>query len=77
MVDNLIFVEKKETAFLKKTLQIVNNIQQLLEDLNKLNFNSVIQLEKNISLLKAPEVDNIKTYGLRRIKRHFVNIAGI
>jgi antitoxin component of MazEF toxin-antitoxin module len=77
MVDNLIFVEKKETAFLKKTLQIVNNIQMLLEDLNKLNFNSVIQLEKNISLLKAPEVDNIKTYGLRRIRRHFVNISEI
>ena len=77
MVDSLIFVEKKETAFLKKTLQIVNNIQLLLEDLNKLDFNSVIKLEKNISLLKAPEVDNIKTYGLRRIKKHFANISEI
>ncbi len=77
MVDNLIFVEQKEINFLKKILKIVDNIKQLLEELDKLNFSMAIELGKNISLLKTPEVENLKTYGLRRIKKHFSNISEI
>lgn len=77
MVDSLIFVEKKQIIFLKKILGIIDNIKNLLEELDKLNINKVIELEKNISLLRVPEVGNIKTYGLRRIKRHFSNIAEV
>lgn len=77
MVDSLIFVEKKETSFLRKVLKIIDNIKNLLEELDKLDFSKVIELEKNISLLRVPEVGNIKTYGLRRIKRHFSNIAEV
>ena len=77
MFDNLIFVEQKEINFLKKILKIVDNIKQLLEELDKLNFSMAIELGKNISLLKTPEVENLKTYGLRRIKKHFSNISEI
>lgn len=77
MVDSLIFVEKKETSFLRKVLKIIDNIKNLLEELDKLDFSKVIELEKNISVLRTPEVENLKTYGLRRIKRHLSNIADI
>ena len=77
MVDSLIFLEQSEVNFLKKTLKIVDNIKELLENLDRLNFTQVIELEKNISLLKTAEVGNLKTYGLRRIKRHFSNISEV
>lgn len=77
MVDSLIFVEQKEINILRKVLKIIDNIKHLLEELDKLNFSKVIELEKNISLLKIPEVKNLRTYGLRRIKRHLSNISEI
>jgi len=77
MVDSLIFVDQNETTFLKKTLKVIENIKDLLEELDKLSFTKVIELEKSISLLKTPEVENLKTYGLRRIKRHLSNISEV
>lgn len=77
MVDSLIFVEQKEISFLKKTLKIIDNIENLLEELDKLHFGKVIELEKSISLIKTPEIENLKTYGLRRIKKHLSNISEV
>jgi len=77
MVDSLIFVERDEISFLKKVLEIVDNIWCILEDLDKITFNKVIELEKSISLLKTPDVENLRTYGLRRIKRHLSNISEV
>lgn len=77
MVDSLIFVEKKESVFLRKTLQVIGDIWEILDSLDKLNFAKVIELEKDISLLKTPEVENLQTYGLRRIKRHLSNILEV
>jgi len=77
MVDSLILVEQKETTFLKKILKIVDALKDLLEDLDKLSIHKVIELEKNISLLRTPDIENLKTYGLRRIKRHLSNISDV
>lgn len=77
MVDSLVFVAQKEIGFLKKVLKIIENIKNLLEELDKLNFSKVIEFEKNISLLRTPVVENLRTYGLRRIKRHLSNILEV
>jgi len=77
MVDSLILVDQNEVGFLRKILKIFENIKDLLEDLNKLELTGVIELEKNISLVKTPEIENIKTYGLRRIKRHLSNVSDV
>ena len=75
MVDSLILVDQIEKDLLKKTLSIIDIISNLLEDLDKLTFQKVIALEKKISIIKTPIVENLKTYGQRRIKRHFSNIS--
>ncbi|MEA2037656.1 MAG: hypothetical protein U9O94_09165, partial [Nanoarchaeota archaeon] len=54
-----------------------DNFKYLLEDLDKLDYTKVIELERKISLIKTPEVENIKTYGMRRIRRHINNISEV
>jgi antitoxin component of MazEF toxin-antitoxin module len=77
MVDSLIFVDQKEILFLKKISKIIESILDLLEDLSTLNYTSVIELEKNVSLLKTPDIKNIAKYSQRRIKRHLSNISEV
>ena len=77
MVDSIILVDKKEVLFLRKILKIINNIKDLLEETDKLDYNMVIELEKSISHIATPDVENLKTYGLRRIKRHLSNISEV
>jgi antitoxin component of MazEF toxin-antitoxin module/uncharacterized protein YlaN (UPF0358 family) len=77
VVDSLIFVDQKEINFLRKTSRVIEDIRDLLEDLDKLNYTKVIDLEKHIALLKTPEIANIAKYSQRRIKRHLSNISEV
>ncbi|MFH1642561.1 MAG: hypothetical protein ABIC04_06720 [Nanoarchaeota archaeon] len=77
MVDNLILVEKKEGLFLRKILKIVDEIKDILEKVDELSYTRVIQLEKIIVALKTPQIENLKTYGFRRIKRNLSNISEV
>lgn len=77
MVDSLILVDKDEKPFLKKILKIIENIRDLLENPKNLNYKTVIELDKAIVGLKSPEIENIKTYGKRRIKRNLTTISEV
>ena len=77
MVDSVILIEKNEFKHLKKIAVIVDLIKELLQDTSKININDAIKLEESINLFRTPEVENLKTYGLRRIKKHFSNISDV
>lgn len=77
MVDSLILVDKSEKTFLKKILKIIENIKDLLENPKNLDYKTAIELDRNIMGLKSPEIENIKTYGKRRIKRNLISISEV
>ena len=77
MVDSIILIEKNEFKHLKNISVIVDLIKELLQDTSRININDAIKLEESINLFRTPEVENLKTYGLRRIKKHFSNISDV
>ena len=77
MVDSVIMVDRDENLFLKKILKIIEDISNLLENPENLNYSSVIELDKSIVAIKSPEIANIKAYGKRRIKRNLTSIVEV
>ncbi|MDA1196340.1 MAG: hypothetical protein O2779_00040 [Nanoarchaeota archaeon] len=68
MVDSLIMVDSKETAFLKQVSALLGSLKELTDRLSSLDLTRVIDFEAEVSALKTPDVNNIKTYGMRRIR---------
>lgn len=77
MADSLILVERSESKFLKNIHEIVDSMKELLQDIKSIKVADVIDIDKSISQLKTPKMENLKTYGLRRIKKHFSNISEV
>jgi hypothetical protein len=68
MVDSLILVDRKETAFLKQVSSILESLKELTDQLSSLDLTRVIAFEALATGLRTPDVNNIKTYGMRRIR---------
>ena len=77
MVDSLILVEEKEKEFFKQIGEILELMLKLIGDVEELKVGAVIELQTLITKMRMPNVENLKTYGLRRINIHFESIADI
>ena len=77
MVDSLILVDSKETSFLKQVAVITGLLKELMDQLSSLDLGRVIAFEAKLSGLKTPEVNNVKTYGMRRIRINFNKISEV
>src|SRR3989344_7677102 len=77
MVDSLILVDKNEKQFLRNIASIIDQIKIVLESIETLSLEQVIAIEQHIDRLKTPDMTNLKTYGIRRIKRNLTNISEI
>ena len=77
LVDSLIHVSENESKLLKKLFKVMDMVKVLLENPSSINYEGVIGFDTEILSMKTPDVENIKTYGERRIKKHLSNISEV
>jgi len=76
-VDNIILLDRKEVSFLKPILPIMEDIKIFLDDIRNLDYKKAISLTKKISAIRSPKIENINTYGKRRIRSNLINVSEV
>ena len=77
MVDSIILVDKKDVSFLKPILPIIEDITVFLEKIENLDYTKAIDLVKKVLAIKSPKIENIDTYGKRRIRSNLVSVSEV
>jgi len=67
MVDHLINLPKNETIFFNSVLNVIDYLQIIVENPDKLDYKNAIELVKKIHKIKKPETKDIKAYDKLRI----------
>ena len=77
MVDSIILVDKKEVSFLKPILPIIEDINIFLEKIENLDYTKAIDLAKKALAIKSPRIENINSYGKRRIRSNLISVSDV
>lgn len=82
LADHIILLNKSETAFLNKILEIVGSLQKIIEDLSdsklkKLEHETAIDFAKMVLRLGEIKVKDIESYNRKRVKKALVNISDV
>lgn len=76
-VDFLIKLDSKEKEFLKTILAIIEDLKNIFENLNKLDYNKVINLIKKIVNIKESKTENLKSHYKMVIKGYLINVSEV
>ena len=77
MVDNLIFVDKKEKTLIQQVSNVMGTIKELLDDIENLSHRNASELIKRVLAIKKPSVTNLTDYQIRRIRSTLLKAAEV
>src|SRR3989338_4771351 len=76
-VDFLILLEENEKPFFKEVLGIIGDIKEITENLDSLDYEKAISLNKNIIALKQIRIQDVPSSDKRRIRDNLVSVGDV
>ena len=77
MVDHLIKLPKNEITFFNSILDVIDCLQNIVENPNKLDYKNAIEFVKKIQKIEKPETKDLKAYDKLRIWISLDNVSDI
>jgi phosphate uptake regulator len=77
MVDRLIRLDQSDKKFFDEITKPIDILQDILHDTSKLDQKYAIDFLKAVLSLKKPDVNNLKTYDIARMRQTFVKISEV
>jgi len=82
LADHVIELKESETDFLNKTLEIINHLQKIIDNLSdnkfkNLDHKTAIDFAKEVLKIESIKVKDLESYDKRRIQKKLANISEI
>ena len=83
LADHILLLDESKRSFLKKIVDIVEQLQVILEDMNsddkskKFNYKLALEFTKLVSGIEPVKVKDLQTYDKKRIRKDLMNISEV
>ena len=77
MVDRIICLGKEDKKFLDEITKPIEVLQNILQDTSKLGLEQAIEFAKAVSLIKQPNIRDIKSNDMSRIRQNLTTISEV